>query len=412
MRFPHIAFCAVYAAALPVSYDALLSPAAAAIYSSQQALPPQVIQEFIGNPSALLTQYPNGGAEMVARVRDLAASDQSVLSVLIGLLSRANTQQAAAIGNALAQVALLAVKADPSYANEIQQAMVKADVSHGGLGDDKSGTPADAGSSQPKIGNAVTTQDQVEGVTDSGTHPISAGNSVYANELVRTGNAGQAELLFLDHTNLTVGPVTEVRLDKFVYDPNNGSGTVVFNAPRGAFRFITGVQDHKDYAVKTPYATMGVRGTVFYVVIGSNSEKVQLGEGQVIVTTISGQVVSLTIPGSILLIDSYGNTQSQTPTNQPIANFADLGPPATHSSFADAFNAFNAVTGDTVIGAVGGFGGGGGGGGGTGGSGGGGGNGGGSDNGGPDFKTFSLTNPDNFTTTTNSISQSVSATSP
>src|SRR5262249_13537728 len=63
-----------------------------------------------------------------------------------------------------------------------------------------------------------------------------------------------------DKTNLHVGPSSTVRLDKFVYDPNKGTGSVVIDATRGAFRFSTGAQNKGDYKVKTPYGVLGVRG--------------------------------------------------------------------------------------------------------------------------------------------------------
>jgi len=54
---------------------------------------------------------------------------------------------------------------------------------------------------------------------------------------------------------------------EFVYDPNKSKGSVVVNATRGSYRFVTGVQDSKSYEIKTPYATLGVRGTVLEVVV-------------------------------------------------------------------------------------------------------------------------------------------------
>ena len=45
-------------------------PATAALYSPQQALSQQAIQQFLSNPAALLDQYPHGGAPMIAAVRD------------------------------------------------------------------------------------------------------------------------------------------------------------------------------------------------------------------------------------------------------------------------------------------------------------------------------------------------------
>jgi len=58
--------------------------------------------------------------------------------------------------------------------------------------------------------------------------------------------------------HLAVAPVTEIRLDSFVYDPNAKSGNVVVNAAEGAFRFITGLQASQNYSIRTPFATLGV----------------------------------------------------------------------------------------------------------------------------------------------------------
>jgi hypothetical protein len=87
---------------------------------------------------------------------------------------------------------------------------------------------------------------------------------VHAEELIRSGDASVAELVFLDKTRLSVGPKSQVRLDKFVYNPG-GSGSVVIDTSRGAYRFITGLQDPRNYEIVTPYATLGVRGTILEI---------------------------------------------------------------------------------------------------------------------------------------------------
>ena len=107
------------------------------------------------------------------------------------------------------------------------------------------------------IGNANSVKTQAEGSTAG---PLSAGTDVHARETVRTGSSGQADLHFIDHTNLSVGPSSSVRLDKFVYDPKKGSGSVAIDATKGAFRFVTGSQNKGDYKVKTPHGTIGMRG--------------------------------------------------------------------------------------------------------------------------------------------------------
>ena len=107
------------------------------------------------------------------------------------------------------------------------------------------------------IGNANSVKTQAEG---SIAGPLSAGSDVHASEMVRTGNSGQADLRFIDHTNLSVGPSSTVRLDKLVYDPEKSSGSVAIDVTKGAFRFVTGAQNKGDYKVKTPHGTIGMRG--------------------------------------------------------------------------------------------------------------------------------------------------------
>ena len=112
----------------------------------------------------------------------------------------------------------------------------------------------------PQIGAATATKNQVQGTVGSITQSISKGTNVFSNEVVRTGDAAVADLQFIDETTMSIGPISEIRLDKFVYDPNGTSGAVVIEATKGAFRFVTGKQDQKVYQIKTPYGTLGIRG--------------------------------------------------------------------------------------------------------------------------------------------------------
>src|SRR5215831_15268329 len=112
-----------------------------------------------------------------------------------------------------------------------------------------------ASNAQSRIGSASSVKPEASG-TVAGT--LSAGSSVHSNETIKTGSSGQAGLGFIDKSNLHVGPSSSVRLDKFVYDPNKGTGTVVIDATKGAFRFSTGGKGNVQ--VKTPHGTLGIRG--------------------------------------------------------------------------------------------------------------------------------------------------------
>jgi trimeric autotransporter adhesin len=114
-----------------------------------------------------------------------------------------------------------------------------------------------ASNAQTRIGSATSVQPEASGSV-GGT--MAVGSGVHANETVKTGSAGKAGLQFHDQSNLSVGPSSQVRLDKFVYDPNKGTGSTVIEATRGTFRFSTGAQNKGEVKIKTPYGTLGTRG--------------------------------------------------------------------------------------------------------------------------------------------------------
>ena len=114
-----------------------------------------------------------------------------------------------------------------------------------------------ASNAQSRIGSANYVKPDASG-SIAGT--LAAGSGIHADETLKTGSAGQAGLGFIDKTTLHVGPSSSVRLDKFVYDPNKGTKSIVIDATKGAFRFSTGAQGKGDVQVKTPHGTLGIRG--------------------------------------------------------------------------------------------------------------------------------------------------------
>ena len=69
-----------------------------------------------------------------------------------------------------------------------------------------------------------------------------------------------AKLVFLNSTNLGVGPVSRVTLDQFVYVGEANGQKMAVNLAKGVFRFTTGKLDKNAYIISTPTAAIGVRG--------------------------------------------------------------------------------------------------------------------------------------------------------
>ena len=123
------------------------------------------------------------------------------------------------------------------------------------------------GSSAPalaiELGGIVVDEAQFATVDGpAGQRALVVDGPVYMGDVIRTGPKGLAQIRLRDDTKLVVGPSSYMRVDKFVFSGNKASA-INLNAVRGAFRFITGVSVKKAYEIKTPSATIGVRGTRF-----------------------------------------------------------------------------------------------------------------------------------------------------
>ena len=137
-------------------------------------------------------------------------------------------------------------------------------------------------SADERIGNTALVHNTVERVAPQ-TAAIQPGDDVFANENVRTGVESLAKFVFSDQTNLALGPTSQVKLDRFVYKGPISYTKAVVNFTAGAFRFTTGGSEKRAYELKTTTATIGVRGTVFDVMVDAGDTTITLVEGDVVV---------------------------------------------------------------------------------------------------------------------------------
>src|SRR5262245_7813046 len=133
-----------------------------------------------------------------------------------------------------------------------------------------------------EITNQVTATEQKEA-----KRRLAKRDPVRELEVLETARNSNGEFILADDTKLALGPNARLALDKFVYDPNKTvGGQVTVNFAKGAFRFITGNSDKEAYEIKTPTASLGVRGTLFDGYVADNGAMVVLlHEGGVNVCT-------------------------------------------------------------------------------------------------------------------------------
>lgn len=100
--------------------------------------------------------------------------------------------------------------------------------------------------------------------------PAAAGMALYPEDHIRTGKDTTASFFLRDNTLITLGADTLVSLDRFEFDPAAGKFDLLLGMFRGKFAYISGLMSKlapEKVVVKTPTATIGIRGTKFLAVI-------------------------------------------------------------------------------------------------------------------------------------------------
>ena len=140
-----------------------------------------------------------------------------------------------------------------------------------------------------QIGEALAVIDQATATGTAGEQTLRVGMQLASGDRIRTDAIGQAQLLFKDGTRLVVGPNSDLELDEFVFRAEAAENKFVVNAFNGAFRFITGGAEKDAYLIRTPSATIGVRGTIFDFAVTSGETNLLLLHGGATVCGETGE---------------------------------------------------------------------------------------------------------------------------
>src|SRR5512143_2064139 len=117
-----------------------------------------------------------------------------------------------------------------------------------------------------KVGVAAAVNpDAFSSLTGSPQTQLNIGKSIFFNERINTAGSGLVQVLLIDGSTFTVGPGSDLVIDKFVYDPNKKTGEVVATLTKGAMRFVGGkISKNPDgVTVNTPAGVLAIRGGMF-----------------------------------------------------------------------------------------------------------------------------------------------------
>lgn len=95
--------------------------------------------------------------------------------------------------------------------------------------------------------------------------PVKMHDEVFQNAEVYTKQYGTMDVMLDDGTSLTVAPNSSITIDEYVYAGQQSAGSLSLTLAKGAVRFISGRMTSDSYKVSTQVATIGVRGTTFWL---------------------------------------------------------------------------------------------------------------------------------------------------
>ncbi len=153
--------------------------------------------------------------------------------------------------------------------------------------------PARADSDPDAAGEVARLHGSLAAEAASGERALTETDPVFSGETLRTGPGARARIAMRDGGVLTLGAEAAVALTRMVFDRAEDGGEAVFSALEGVFRMTSGsLGSAGAVTVTTPVATIGIRGTDFWVdQDGRTLSVVLLDDGHVEVTTEGGTVV-------------------------------------------------------------------------------------------------------------------------
>lgn len=127
-----------------------------------------------------------------------------------------------------------------------------------------------------EVGNAASVVGDVSLSNDQLRRPIEVERRqrIAWGDLIETERNSQLQILLLDRSSFGIGQRSRIRIDEYVYDPDEGR-SLVASLIKGALRFFSGADEGENSAeISTPAGRIGIRGTAIDMLVGEEAEDI------------------------------------------------------------------------------------------------------------------------------------------
>jgi len=168
-----------------------------------------------------------------------------------------------------------------------------------------SDTTPPANAAPPEIGRSILVVNEVEGQTgDAPAQHLKINDNIVFSEDITTGADAKTVIEFRDGSTFEIGADAVVRIDSFIFNPEESTSHKAVQVTRGVFRYVSGyVASDQDTKITTPAGEMGIRGSVVEGIVDpSVPDFVYVGEGNATFTNSAGN--SDLAPGASIAVPS------------------------------------------------------------------------------------------------------------
>jgi hypothetical protein len=162
-----------------------------------------------------------------------------------------------------------------------------------------------------------------------GTGPeqtLRAGDTVQQGTTISTGQNSNVVLRFDDGQVVALKSLSRFTIESYSYDAKSpGAGRIILSLLSGGMRAITGLvanTNHSNFALKTPVATIGIRGTDFLTVLSQGLYN-KINAGSIGVTSSQGTRV-FAAPQYVFTASPAVLPATVAPTALPAGIFTEL----------------------------------------------------------------------------------------
>ena len=169
-----------------------------------------------------------------------------------------------------------------------------------------------------EIGRTIFVANDVQGrLGEEQPKRVVVNDDVLYQEYILTADQAETIMEFRDGSTFEVGPGAVVRIDSFVFNPDEGIGHKAVSVGRGVFRYVSGLTaKEQDTRISTGNGVLAIRGSVVAGIVDPDvPDFVYVGEGSAVFTNDAGSTGLQ--PGQAVAVPSRTTTVMRSETMPP-----------------------------------------------------------------------------------------------